>query len=216
MRAELKAGSPLSTRAMSEILSIESLMSGLFLGPDAPECVRVVRKVEELARESRGLGDMGEDGYYSEVDLEPVDRWHSCMDTVRRDWHLWKEECPQLHPWHRRAGHETDNRLHLEDVLHRLGDAWRARDYLISHMIDRDEESEREIRFQDCDLRPMALFMLAVVRAEELEAEALRVTRAVRARYGDAGLPVGLEGLIGGERSLQWWLRETSEVEVDE
>ena len=83
-------------------------------------------------------------------------------------------------------------------------------------MIDRDEESEREIRFQDCDLRPMALFMLAVVRAEELEAEALRVTRAVRARHGDAGLPVGLEGLIGGERSLQWWLRETREVAVDE
>jgi hypothetical protein len=37
----------------------------------------------------------------------------------------------------------------------------------------------------------------------------LRVTRSVRAKYGDAGLPSGLEGLLGGQRSLQWWLRET-------
>lgn len=180
-------------------------MSGLFLGPDACDCHRVVQRVEGLAREHTSA-------YDSDDELEPADNWHRCMDVVRREWEIWKSECPSLYPWHRRSGTETDNRLHLEDVLVRLGDTWRARDHLLSLMDNNDsstEADEQMISSPKCDLRPMALFMLAVVRAEELEAEGLRVTKAVRAKYGDAGLPVGLEGLLGGQRSVLWWLRET-------
>ncbi len=220
-------------------LTLEHLMSGLFLGEEAASlglqhrfdwgCERVVKVVEGKALEyncncrNEPEERAETEGYDSDNDddddeLEPADRWHKCLDAVRAEWELWKSECPSLYPWHRRPGNEADNRLHLEDVLVRLGDTWRARDYLLGLlMADREDEEggdcgsgcSRVITSQECDLRPMALFMLAVVRAEELEAEALRVTRAVRARYGDAGLPVGLEGLLGGQRSLLWWMRET-------
>lgn len=194
-------------------------MSGLFLGEledgaDQLGCDRVVRTVEGVALE---VGTKNS-GYDSDDELEPADRWHRCLDAVRSEWELWKSECPSLHPWHRKEGHEVDNRLHLEDVLVRLGDTWRARDYLLGLMDARDNNSGEEdtmINHHVCDLRPMALFMLAVVRAEELEMEGLRVTRAVRMKYGDAGLPVGLEGLLGGQRSLRWWLRETGRDNQD-
>lgn len=201
------------SRTMSDVLTLEGLMSGLFLGelendPDHLECDRVVRTVEGIAL-AAGTKNAG---YDSDDELEPADRWHRCLDAVRSEWELWKSECPSLHPWHRKEGYEMDNRLHLEDVLMRLGDTWRARDFLLGLMDARDHDDEDTmINHRECDLRPMALFMLAVVRAEELEAEGLRVTRAVRKKYGDAGLPIGLEGLLGGQRSLRWWLRETGQ-----
>jgi hypothetical protein len=57
------------------------------------------------------------------------------------------------------------------------------------------------------DYRDMAVFILLVVRAEELELEGLRMTRVVRSKYGEEGLPK-LEGWLGGERSVAWWMRE--------
>lgn len=186
---------------MEANISIEGLMSGLFLGTETSwDCSRVVRRVEEQA----SVGDELDD------ELEPADRWHRCMDVVRQEWEQWKSESPELHAWHRRRGNETDNRKHLEDVMMRLGDTWRARDYLLSVMDCRDDDRGGVICSQACDLRPMALFMLSIVRAEELEAEGIRVTKAVRAKYGDAGMPDGLEGLLGGERSVLWWMRETA------
>lgn len=203
-------------------------MRGLFLGDCRGDnddevfgCGRVVKTVEGMAQQEEARTHFtGGDNYYdTDIDeLEPADRWHRCLDAVRREWEVWKSECPSLYPWHRREGSEVDNRLHLEDVLKRLGDTWRARDYLLG-LMDRNEEEDdagKMICYQACDLRPMALFMLAVVRAEELEAEGLRVTKAVRAKYGDAGLPVGLEGLLGGQRSLLWWLRETEQEGMGE
>lgn len=201
--------------------TVEALMSGLFLGGHKETghengCLRVVRTVEAVAREvvreqdSRGgyePDDDDDDG--NDYELEPAEHWHRCLDLVRGEWERWKAECPSLHPWYRREGRELDNRLHLQDVLERLGDSWRARDFLLGLLME-TEERQDPFTNQQADLRPMALYMLALVRAEELEAEGLRVTRAVRARHGDeAGLPEALEGLLGGQRSVQWWLRES-------
>lgn len=221
---------------MSDGVSLENLMSGLFLGAcegdqggrvfdSSDGCARIVNLVQEKAQEScvkrrkmRVDHDNNEDDqqYDSDDELEPAERWHQCLTAVRAEWEVWKSERPSLYPWFRKSGHESDNRLHLESVLIRLGDVWRARDHLLGVLtadrVEGDDVSDGTPRFvtsQDCDLCPMALFMLTVVRAEELEAEGLRVTRSVRAKYGDAGLPNGLEGLLGGQRSLQWWLRET-------
>ena len=51
------------------------------------------------------------------------------------------------------------------------------------------------------------MLMLLAVRAEELEVEGLRMTRVVRSKYGEEGLPK-LEGWLEGERSVAWWMRE--------
>ena len=189
--------------------SIEELMQGLFLGSE-----RVVRKVEGVAHDVMSEEGRG-GGYDTDNDeLEPAEHWHRCLNEVTREWEQVKLESPWLYAWYREPGHEEDNRKHLECVLHKLGDMWRARDYLLSQM-DGGGEDEVVVDSKHCDLKPMALFMLAVVRAEELEEEALRVTRSVRAKYGDEmGLPQALEGLLGGQRSVAWWLRET-EVGVD-
>lgn len=189
--------------------SIEGLMQGLFLGSE-----RVVRKVEGVAHDVMSEEGRG-GGYDTDNDeLEPAEHWHRCLNEVTREWEQVKLESPWLYAWYREPGHEEDNRKHLECVLHKLGDMWRARDYLLSQM-DGGGEDEVVVDSKHCDLKPMALFMLAVVRAEELEEEALRVTRSVRAKYGDEmGLPQALEGLLGGQRSVAWWLRET-EVGVD-
>lgn len=209
-------------------------MSGLFLGGGEHDktgsndpsgkcgCSRVVKTVEAVAQDVIRRQDLrpgyepdddddNDDGE-NDFELEPAEHWHKCLNEVRGEWERWKAECPSLHPWYRRAGRELDNRLHLEDVLVRLGDSWRARDFLLELLLETDEGQDPFTNRQ-ADLRPMALFMLALVRAEELEAEGLRVTRAVRARYGDeAGLPRALEGLLGGQRSVQWWLRESESL----
>lgn len=173
---------------MSADTPIDSLMSGLFL----EDVDQMVSAVQELASK------MSEN-------CDPAIHWQQCMQVVRDEWELWKSDYPWLHAWFRQDGDETDNRKHLETVMTKLGDTWRHRDHLL-FLMDQEQPS---LCHENCDLRPMALFMLAVVRAEELEEEALKVTRAVRAAYGDAGLPSGLEGLLGGQRSLLWWLRET-------
>lgn len=193
-----------------EETSIDGLMQGLFLGSES-----VVRRVQQVAQDVVGEHERVGGGYDTDNDeLEPAEHWHRCLREVRQGWEGVKQESPWLYAWYREPGHEGDNRKHLESVLHKLGDMWRARDYLLSQM-DSEGDDDDTLGHKKCDLTPMALFMLAVVRAEELEEEGLKVTRAVRAKYGDEmGLPQALEGLLGGQRSVAWWLRET-EVGVD-
>ena len=53
------------------------------------------------------------------------------------------------------------------------------------------------------------VFLMCSVGAEELEEEGLRTTRKVRAKFGDGCLPA-LEGWLGGQRSVAWWMRESA------
>lgn len=207
--------------------TLERLMQSLFLetgvhhhgGAASPvfssdRCYeRIVRRVAEVAQDVMGeREDLTAKGYSTddEGELEPAEHWHRCFDVVKMEWEAVKRENPGLYPWFRRAGNEVDNRKHLEDILQKLGDTWRTRDYLLNLMDSQDAVRDSLEAEGVYDLRPMALFMLAVVRAEELENEGIRVTRAVRAKYGDEqGLPQALEGLLGGQRSVAWWLRES-------
>jgi hypothetical protein len=211
--------------------TLERLMQSLFLetgvhgGGASPvfssdRCYeRIVRRVAGVAQDVMGgKNDTGltGTGYNTEDELEPADHWHGCFDVVKMEWEAVKRENPGLHPWFRRAGNEVDNRKHLEDILQKLGDTWRTRDYLLNLMDSQDGVRDSLEAEGVYDLRPMALFMLAVVRAEELETEGIKVTRAVRAKYGDEeGLPQALEGLLGGQRSVAWWLRESEMLAVD-
>ena len=181
-----------------------ALMSCLFLDSE-----RIVKKVEGVAQH---VAEQQAEGYVTDNDeLEPAEHWHRCLKEVRSEWEVVKQENESLRPSYRKPENEEDDVKHLEDLFFKLGDMWRARDYLLNQM---DSEHGSEECRQGI-LKPMALFMLAVVRSEELESEALRMTRVVRAKFGDgAGLPKSLEGLLGGQRSVAWWLRETEVVEV--
>jgi hypothetical protein len=127
--------------------------------------------------------------------------WFEVLELVRAEWNRIKAGDESLCAGYRAMGQE-DDKEHLDVVMHRLSCAWRMRD----HMLGRIDDT---FHMHFGDYRDMALFILLVVRAEELELEGLRMTRVVRSKYGDAGLPV-LEGWLGGERSVAWWLREST------
>ena len=136
------------------------------------------------------------------LEHDPLDNWFACLELVRAVWDQLKGSNETLCAGYRAAGEEGDKE-HLDSVMHRLSSTWRLRD----HMLGRIDDEESRLSGHFGDYRDMALFILLVVRAEELELEGLRMTRLVRSKYGEEGLPK-LESWLGGERSVAWWLRE--------
>ena len=133
--------------------------------------------------------------------------WFEVLELVRAEWNRIKSGDETLCAGYRAMGQE-DDKEHLDVVMHKLSCAWRMRDHMLGR-IDESDTVSNLLSVHFGDYRDMALFILLVVRAEELELEGLRMTRVVRSKYGDAGLPV-LEGWLGGERSVAWWLREST------
>ena len=188
---------------------------------------RVVRRVEENVRRLGSFGDGlldEEERRYLEGTVFPWDgddededsgvtcgdsaaeHWHRCVEVVREELREMQREDPRLCAWYREAG-TGDDRVHLECVMRKLGGVWRLRDHLLGCLIRAGVDGGEQA------IREMAMYMMTVISAEELELEGLRVTRAVREKHGDEALPA-LEGWLGGERSVAWWLRESGSLEM--
>ena len=187
--------------------TVEALMARLSVRSE-----RLVRRIEEDARSDKYLEGTvfpwDEDEGCEGGDLA-AEHWHRCLEVVRGELREMQREDPRLCAWFRSEdGKPEDDRAHLERVMRKLSSMWRLRDHLLGCMVN--NKVGAGIGGEDVAMiRDMAVYMMAVISAEELELEGLRMTRAVRERYGDEGLPA-LEGWLGGERSVAWWLRESA------
>ena len=143
-----------------------------------------------------------------------TDVWDRWLDVVKREIRAMQQEDERVCAWYRTPGTEDDDLAHLDNVMRKLSDVWRLRDHVLGFMDEKaamtrnDGENGGEEVSPDW-LEKATFFLMCSIGAEELEEEGLRTTRMVRAKFGDGCLPA-LEGWLGGQRSVAWWMRESA------
>lgn len=133
--------------------------------------------------------------------------WQEWLAVVRREMRAMQQEDERVCAWYRKPGTEEDDLGHLENVMQKLSEVWRLRDHVMGFM-DEEAVCDADGEMSAIFVEKVTFFLMCSLGAEELEEEGLRTTRVVRAKYGDAKLPA-LEGWLGGQRSVAWWLRES-------
>ena len=174
---------------------------------------RVIRAVRREAHhhhhdpteECDDIVSMGEETNADIVGALSADVWQRWLDVVRKEIGAMQGEDERMCAWYRKPGTEEDDLAHLENVMRKLSDVWRLRDHVLGYMdeksIDEDVNSEW--------MEKTTVFLMCSIGAEELEEEGLHTTRMIRGKLGDGCLPA-LEGWLGGQRSVAWWMREST------
>lgn len=134
--------------------------------------------------------------------------WQEWLAVVRREMRAMQQEDERVCAWYRKPGTEEDDLAHLENVMRKLSEVWRLRDHVMGFMDEEAVVCDADGEMSAIFVEKVTFFLMCSLGAEELEEEGLRTTRVVRAKYGDDKLPA-LEGWLGGQRSVAWWLRES-------
>lgn len=138
-----------------------------------------------------------------------TDVWDRWLEVVKREIRAMQQEDERVCAWYRTPGTEDDDLAHLDNVMRKLSDVWRLRDHVLGFMDEKAVYDGETGEVSPDWLEKATFFLMCSIGAEELEEEGLRTTRMVRAKFGDGCLPA-LEGWLGGQRSVAWWMRESA------